>query len=292
MMSGDTRQIEDKPIEIGVRKKLQKRWFFIAVSILIVCGWLITKSPFIKDVIGEESNVKLDDYKTEVGLTTENSFGKLTLNEVIIEDNQLVFNATFVPADSIDFDYEIFFFPQVHVNGQDYTVRNREQTIVRDGSKHTISNTIIVSEFPQDEILTLDISYNKWNWEKSIDDPWEFQVEASQKHLLADKKIHTVNEIITLTNGNEVKVTKVVSTPISTTIYYQLVKGATESLSFKINSATGKAWRWNSFFLVDNEVGTLLLNRFDALDLTEGTYYIVPIGADDRPLGPSIQLGK
>ncbi|MFJ7735322.1 DUF4179 domain-containing protein [Lysinibacillus sp. NPDC097287] len=291
-MFGDTRQIEDKPIEIGVRKKLQKRWFVVAMCILIVGGVLITKIPFVEGIIGEKTAVNFDDYKTEVGHTTENNFGKLTLNEVVVDDNQLLLNATFVPEDGTSFDHQIFFFPQVLVNGQDYTVRNRGQSIEQLKSKYTIYSSIQVSELPQENTLTLDISYNKWNLEQPIDQPWDFHVDASQKKVLADKKIISVNETVTLTNGNEVKVTKVVSTPISTTIYYHLAEKLSETVSFKIKTASGKTWRWNSGFTLDEEVDALSVNRFDALYLTEDKYYLIPIGADDRELGPSIQIGK
>ncbi|MFJ7949970.1 DUF4179 domain-containing protein [Lysinibacillus sp. NPDC096418] len=291
-MSSDTSQIENKPIEIGTRKKLKKRWFFVAVCILIVSGALITKPPFVEGFFGEKAVINFDDYKTEVGHTTENNFGKLTLNEVIVDDNQLLLNATFVPENGIDFDYQIFFFPQVLVNGQDYTVRNRGQSIEQRENKYTIYSSIQVSELPKDHTLTLDISYNKWNLEQPIDQPWDFQVDASQKNVQADKKIISINETITLTNGNEVKVTEVVSTPISTTIYYQLGEDVSETVSFKIKSASGKSWIWNSGFTMGDEQDALLANRFDALYLTEDKYFLVPIGADDRELGPPIQVGK
>lgn len=291
-MSSDTRQIENKPIEIGGRKKVKKRWFFLAMCILIVSGGLITKTPFAEGFFGKKETINFDDYKTEVGHTTENNFGKLTLNEVIVDDNQLLFNATFVPKDGVDFDHQIFFFPQVLVNGQDYTVRNRGQSIEQRGNIYTIYSSVQVSELPQDNTLTLDISYNKWNLEQPIDQPWDFHMDASQKKVQADKKIISVNETIALKNGSEVRVTEVVSTPISTTIYYELGKSASETVSFKIKSASGKAWRWNSGFTLDDDTDALLANRFDALYLTEDKYYLVPIGADDRTLGPSIQIGK
>lgn len=208
MMSGDTRQIENKPIEIGVRKKVQKRWFFVVVCILIVGGVLITKIPFVGGIIGEKATINYDDYKTDVGHTTENNFGKLTLNEVVVDDNQLLLNATFVPEDGTSFDHQIFFFPQVLVNGQNYTVRLRGQSIEQRENKYTIYSSVQVSELPQDNTLTLDISYNKWNLEQPIDQPWEFHVDASQKKVQADKKSISVNKTIVLTNGNKVKVTK------------------------------------------------------------------------------------
>lgn len=287
-MYGDTRQIEDKPIGIRARRK----WLIVAICVLAAGSVIIANLSFVAGLFGEETVINFDDYKTVIGKTTENSFGKLTLNEVMVDDNQLLFNATFEPEDSMNFDYQIFFFPQVHVNGEDFTVRNRGQTIEQHESKYTIYSSIQVSELPQDEKLILDISYSKWNLEKPIDQPWDFQVEASQKQVLKDKKIFSINETIPLINGNEVTVTKVVSTPISTTIYYYLAKSPSETVDFKIESASGKSWRWDSGFMLEDKKNTISVNRFDALYLTDDIYYLIPIAADDKDLGPSIQIGK
>lgn len=283
-MSGDTRQIEDQPIGIQARKK----WLIVAICVLAVGSVIIANLSFVAGLFDEDTDINFDDYKTVIGKTTENSFGKLTLNEVMVDDNQLLLNATFDPEESMDFDHQIFFFPQLHINGKDLTVRNRGQSVEQHESKYTIYSSIQVSELPQNEKLTLDISYNKWNLEKPIDQPWDFQVEVSQKQILADKKIFSINEAIPLTNGNEVTVTKVVSTPISTTIYYYLAKSPSETVDFKIKSASGESWRWDSGYMLDDEV----VNRFDALYLTDDIYYLIPIATDDKALGPSIQIGK
>lgn len=291
-MSGDKHQIEDKAIEIGVPKKFLKRWFIFGVCVLAIGIVIITNRSFIAGFIGIETAINFDDYKTVVGDTVENSFGKLTLNEVMVDDNQLLLNATFEPVDDINFDHQIFFFPQVHVNGKDYTERNRGQSIEQHESKYILYSSIQVSELPKENILNLDISYNKWNLEKTIDQPWDFRVEASQKQLLKDKKNFFINETFPLTNGDEVTVKKVISTPISTTVYYHLGESSSQTVAFKIKSASGKAWRWHSGFIIDDGKNPISVNRFDALYLTKGPYYLVPIAADDKELGPPIQIGE
>lgn len=55
-------------------------------------------------------DLNFETYKTVVGKTTENSLGSLTLNEVIVDDNQILLNATFKPENDTLFDYQIFFF--------------------------------------------------------------------------------------------------------------------------------------------------------------------------------------
>lgn len=291
MMFGDKRQIADKAVEIGVPKKFLKRYFIFAVCVLAVGGIIIANRSFIADFIGKET-INFDDYKTVVGKSADNSFGKLTLNEVMVDDNQLLFNATFEPVDDMNFDRQIFFFPQVLVNGQDYTVRNRGQSIKKHESKYILYSSIQVSELPKENILTLEISYNKWNLETPINQPWDFRVEASQKKLLRDKKIFTLNETFPLKNGDKVTVENVISTPISTTVYYHLGNSSPETIAFKIKSASGKSWRWHSGFTIDDKKKAISVNRFDALYLSKGPYYLIPIAADGKELGPPIQIGE
>lgn len=292
VVSDEKRQIEDRAIEIGVPKKFLKRWFIFGVCVLAISSVLIANRSFIAAFLGKEQAINFDDYKTVVGDTTENSFGRFTLNEVMVDDNQLLLNATFEPVDDINFDHQIFFFPQVLVNGKDYTVRNRGQSIEQHKSKYIIYSSIQVSELPKENKLTLDISYNKWNLEKTIDQPWDYRVKASQKQLLKDKKIFSINETFPLKNGDEVMVENVISTPISTTVYYHLGENSPETVAFKIKSASGKSWRWHSGFTVDDKKNAISVNRFDALYLTKGPYYLIPIAADDTELGPPIQISE
>lgn len=287
MMFNGRRQNEVQAIEIGIQEKSKKKGF-----LLIVCVLVVTSVILVSNLMNQEKTVNFDDYKTVVGDTAENSLGKVTLNEVMVDDNQLLLNATFEPVNDIHFDHQIFFFPQVHVNGLDYTVRNRGQTIVKHKSKYTLYSSIQVSELPKEDILTLDISYNKWNLEKKIDQPWNFHVKASQKQLQEDKIIFSINTTLSLNNSNEITIKKVVSTPISTTVYYDAAENTSE-IAFKITSASGKSWRWHSGFTVEDVKNFVAVNRFDALYLMDDTYYLIPIAvADDKALGPPIQINK
>ena len=60
-----------------------------------------------------KKDLNFEAYKTVIDKTAENSLGRLTLNEIIIDDNQILLNATFKPVKGLNFDYRIFFFPQV-----------------------------------------------------------------------------------------------------------------------------------------------------------------------------------
>ncbi|QDP99370.1 DUF4179 domain-containing protein [Lysinibacillus fusiformis] len=285
MLSGDQRLSEDEP----KNNRLCKKWFLIALSILVVSSVIIVNLSFVASFFNTSHEPDFSTYKTTVGQTIENNFGRFTLNEVMVDNNQILLNASFEPVEDLDFDYQIFFFPQVLVNGQDYTVRNGGQTIKQTESNYTIYNSVKMRDLPQNETLKLDIRYNDWNWEKPIDQPWGFKIDASQKQLLKDRIIIPVNKTMSLSDGQVIKVEKVVSTPISTTIYFQSTQSLYESISFKILNDSGKTWRYDSSYTL-NEEHTMWGMRFDALYVKEKKYQLIPVDAQDKELGPAIQI--
>lgn len=279
-VSNDMLLVESEPKE----NRKRKIWF-IVVLLLLVATCVIVYYFLIK------KDLNFEAYKTVIDKTAENSLGRLTLNEIIIDDNQILLNATFKPVKGLNFDHRIFFFPQVFVNGKEFTVRNGGQTIQQSDKTYTIYSSVKLSELPEDKILNLDIRYNDWNGEKKIDVPWEFQVEASQEQLQEDRKVFPVDKKVKLLADQEITIEKVVSTPISTTIYFHSEKSLlNEALHFKIQSATGESWPFNVAYPL-NEEYTKWGVRLDALYLTGKSYELIPVAANGSELGSAVKIG-
>jgi len=265
--------------------RLRKIWFVVVLFLILVIGVIVLYYLFNKDL-------NFETYKTVVGKTTENSLGSLTLNEVIVDDNQILLNATFKPENDTHFDYQIFFFPQVLINGKEFTVRNGGQSIAQSDKTYTIYSSVKLSELPKDETLNLDIRYNDWNGKKAIDEPWNFQVEASQKQLQNDRNVFSVKKKLKLIDGQQITIDKVVSTPISTTIYFHSDTALlNNTIQFNIQSTSGELWRLNAAYPL-NEDNTKWGVRLDALYLTEKTYHLIPIATDGNELGSKIKMTK
>lgn len=280
MMSNDMLFDESQPKE----NRWQKTWFIVVLLLLIVTCVIVYYFLLKEDL-------NFEDYKTVVDITTENGLGRLTLNEIIIDDNQILLNATFKPVKDLNFEHQVFFFPQVFVNGKEFTVRNGGQTIQQSDKSYTIYSSVKLSELPEDKILNLDIRYNDWNGEKKIDEPWEFQVEASQERLQEDKKVFPIEKKVSLLDGQEITIEKVVSTPISTTIYFRSENSLlNKALHFKIQSATGESWPFTVAYPL-NEEYTKWGVRIDALYLTGKSYELIPIAANGSELGSAIKIG-
>lgn len=262
----------------------RKIWFIVVLLLLVATCVIVYYFLFKNDL-------NFEAYKTVVGKTTENSLGRLTLNEIIIDDNQILLNATFKPVKDLNFDSQLFFFPQVFVNGKEFTVRNGGQSIQQSDNTYTIYSSVKLSDLPEDKILNLDIRYNDWNGEKKIDEPWEFQVNASQEQLQEDRKVFLVEKEVKLLDGKEITIEKVVSTPISTTIYFHSDNSLiNEALHFKIQSSAGESWPFNLAYPL-NEDYTRWGVRLDALYLTEKSYELIPIAANGSELGSAVEIG-
>ncbi|MGE8035269.1 DUF5643 domain-containing protein [Lysinibacillus sp. NPDC093692] len=261
----------------------RKIWFIVVLLLLVATCVIVYYFLFKKDL-------NFEAYKTVVDKTTENALGRLTLNEIIIDDNQILLNATFKPVKDLNFDNQIFFFPQVFVNGKELTVRNGGQTIQQSDKNYTIYSSVKLRELPADKILSLDIRYNNWNGEKKIDEPWEFQVKASQEQLQEDRNTFSVEKKVKLLDGQEITIEKVVSTPISTTIYFHSEKSLlNEAIHFKIQSASGETWHINSAYPL-NEDYTKWGVRLDALYLTGNSYELIPVAKNGSELGSAIKI--
>ncbi|MGM8215970.1 DUF4179 domain-containing protein [Bacillaceae bacterium W0354] len=292
-------RLEEKRILKQAKKKIspkgQKKWLNsiiaaavigLSLTVTIQTG-VLASIPFIGEAIEKyiSTNEKTDysSYKTAIGETAENHLGKLTLNEVMMDDKQLFLSATFEPAKSVDFDYKTQIFPSVRINGQDYTDFTGAQSIELTKSMYTIYNDIELNESVNTQNLQIEISYDTWKHRTTIEQPWTFEVEMSQAQLLKDKEIFEINKTITLSTGDKITIEKVVSTPISTTVYYDLSQSESEDIKFIIRSEGGDEYLYSSAF-TSNSSGDVSYVRFFGVDMTEERHYLVPQDFEDKLL--------
>jgi hypothetical protein len=262
----------------------------LSLSLLTINNETIASIPFVGEVIEKyiSSNENLDysSYKTAIGETAENELGKLTLNEVMMDDKQLFLSATFEPAEHVDFDYQTKITPKVKINGKVYTVTTGGQSIELNNAMFTIYNDIELSQAIETEDVQIEISYDTWNFEKAIEHPWTFNVKVSQAQLIKEKKVFELNKTIKLNNGETVTIQKVVTTPISTTVYYDLSQSKSEDIYFKIQSEDGKLESYSSAF-TSNQLGDVSFVRFNGLKFKDTKYYLVTYDSQGNKLNES-----
>lgn len=291
---------EQKRILKQIKKKIsssnpKKKWQAIgtASAVIVLCislssNGVIAGIPFIGEVIEKyiSSTEKLDydSYKTAIGETAENELGKLTLNEVMMDDKLLFLSATFEPVEHVGFDYQKYLGTSVKINGKDYTFMAGGQSIELNKSMYTIYNDITLNEAIDTENIHLEISYDKLD-RTAIEQPWTFDVNISQARLLQEKKIFEMNKTIMLTNGETVTIQRVVTTPISTTVYYDLTKSTSEDIRFIFQSEAGKKESFSESFNSNDHVGDVSFSRFMGFTFEADTkYYLVAYDSEDNQL--------
>jgi hypothetical protein len=288
--------MEKKRIMKGFKKKIKpgkkKKW--LGASVAIIAAFVLSLSltldkgtiasmPFVGGIVEKYKNqnetLDYSSYKTAIGDTAENARGKLTLNEVMLDDQQLVLSATFEPADGVRFDYQTFLAPKVKINGQDFSVTTGGESIELNDDMFTVYNNINLSKTIETEDVHIEISYATWQHKlqdfEVIEQPWTFDVQVSQANLLAEKKVFELNKLITLNNGEIVTIEKVVSTPISTTVYYDLSQSKSEKIYFLIQSEEGKTERFSEAFTSNDNVGDVSYVRFNGFTFENTKYYLV-----------------
>lgn len=291
------------------QKKHKKNRVWLSVAIVAACmlsftltidKGIIASMPFvgepIEKYINQNEDLNYSSYKTAIGEPAENSLGKLTLNEVMLDDQKILLSSTFEPADGVKFDYQTFIKPTVKVNGEEYTVTTGGQSIELNDSMFTVYNDIVLSEVITTEEVNIEISYDTWRYhsndEKIIEQPWTFDVRVSQAKLLANKKVFEMNETITLNNGEIVTIEKVVTTPMSTTVYYDLSQSKSESIYFDILSEDGvpSAYEYPMTAFKSNDLEDVSVIRFDGLTLGNSKHFLVARNSNHELLSSPIPL--
>jgi len=80
-------------VDLNKENRGRKKWRIVVVFLLVL---VVSSSSLLYWLWDRE--VDFEAYKTEVRESVNNSIGRLTLNEVIMDDNQILLNATFEPV--------------------------------------------------------------------------------------------------------------------------------------------------------------------------------------------------
>lgn len=301
-------EIEQKRWKKRVLNKLHKRkrsnpkkWIGIAAILILALGMTtplgkstLAQMPFVGGVIerfiDQEKPLDYSPYKTAIGETAQNKYGKLTLNEVLVEADRLLISSTFEPAKGVKFDYQTFLTPYVLVNGKDIQTARGAQSVHEDNDMYTIYGDIKLKDLPNGDSLQLKITYDTFNKRKqvAIEEPWVFDVAVSTNQIKKDSTTFQLNKTITLYNGEQVTLKKVIASPVSTLLYYDLTQ-ANERTYFKIVSASGQEWRYNVGYLSSLTEETSSV-RFKPIDLKKEMHYLVPIDENNKKVGPRVEI--
>lgn len=285
-----------------------RRWVGFTAALILLLGVTLSygkltlaKIPAtagqIEQFIHGENPPDYSVYKTIFGESVENAYGKLTLNEVLVDSDRLLISSTFEPAKGIDFSYQTQLRPNVLVNGEDLQLTRGSQSIKVVEGMYTVYGDINVRELPRDgNPLQLTITYDRIIGQggheitgKQIEQPWVFEVEVPTAELAAAMTMIDMDETITLPHSEAVTIERAILTPVSTLIYFDATK-ASDSLRLKLVTSSGQEILESEGYVTD-EPGERSYIRFGPIDKEQEPYRIIPIGFDKREeLGSGVQI--
>lgn len=174
----------------------------------------------ISDFLGVEKN--LDDYTTVIGSEVKDKGYAITLNEVILDKDQLIVSSYIKADEKID-EGGLMEFADVYINGKKASVAGGGGEKYID--EYTVSS---VMEYELEDVNTNDnleiqILYNSiLRNAQEIKGKWDFHFKADGQKLAADTTYINLNNKFTLPNGSEVVLKEYTSNDLGEKIYFEL----------------------------------------------------------------------
>lgn len=251
-------KIEKRAIKKRLSKKLKSRHripvkTFSAVASLALISMVTMSSNFaLADIpiIGEKLEAfvysqtgTLTDYKTIIGDSVYNHGVKVTLNEVILDEGQLLISSTFhTKLEGDDLAYNWLSDIDIYINGQEIQLGGG-------GGPEEITESYI------NYFWTADIGHIDLQGEQSfrivfndltrsdssekINGEWAFKFNASGENLLANSKKIPLQHSFTLENGQTIELEEIILTPVSSKLNYK-TNNIQDQLYFKIENEYGE----------------------------------------------------
>ncbi len=286
--------LEKKRIKYRIKKKVKGRRsipvkMLSAIATLGLVSIIAVNSNFALaniPIIGEKleafvySHVgTLTDYKTIIGDSVEDNGVKVTLNEIILDDGQLLISSTFhtkLKGDDLAFNW--FSDIDVYIDGQLIKMGGH-------GGPQEITESYIhyfwaadIGKMDLQKEKAIRIVYNdlrKSNSEKMMKGNWKFNFKASGENLIANTKRIPLHHRFSLENGQNVIVEELVLTPISSRLVYKM-ENISKDVFFKIENEHGEEIQ----ALMAQQFHYENYNRFVALE--GGKIKIIPVSYKER----------
>ncbi|MDO3411521.1 DUF4179 domain-containing protein [Saccharibacillus sp. CPCC 101409] len=295
-------------------KSRRSRWLIpAAAALLLTIGATLpagqealARLPFVAGLLerfaGQGENVDYSAYKDQIGESAENEYGKLTLNEIIVDTDRLLIGTTLEPAQGKDMGDVVYLNARVTLNGRsDLQLHGGSGGADKQNGRYIVYENIPFSEIPAGEKLRITLKYDsilKPGQDGKLiglSKPWIFDIETSRAALLAKIDSIEVNRKIDLINGQQIEIEKVISSPISTLVYYRTTKmedigSKWHMYGFRLVSESGEEFpMWESFGSM-NEMKPSYA-RYAPVDLRQGHYSLIPEdGTNGKKLGEAVPI--
>lgn len=239
----------------------------LAVGLVAINHQAIANIPFVASLLEEWKQTEEVDwmpYKNTIGVTSTTQMGDLTVNEVIVDHDKILISATLQKTDATEFSYQHQLLPAISINGETVEVKTTEaQSIEQNSEMYTIYNQITMAQPIEDGNLSMQLIYDHMMTPGSeslhgekLAEPWTFDITASQLSVQQQTVVKELNQHISLIDGSSFSIDRIITTPISTTIYYS---GAAlqQSPDITLYDESGQNYYWNSAYHEDDGTGII-----------------------------------
>lgn len=287
--------IEKKTIKQRIKKKLKRRRSIpvktlSAVASLVLISTIALNSNFaLADIpiVGEKLEAfvhsqagTLSDFKTIIGDSVEDNGVKVTLNEVILDEGQLLISSTFyTKLENNDLVYNWFSDIDIYIDGQKIQQGGG-------GGPQEITESYInyfwtadIGHMDLQKEKSIRIVFNdlrRSDLKKMLKGKWSFKFKASGENLIANSTKIPINHRFTLENGQNIKLEELILTPVSSKLVYKM-SNIYNDVYFKLENEHGEAIEE---ILMAKQFNYDNYNRFVAID--GGKIRIIPIVSKEK----------
>lgn len=309
----DLTELEEQPLSSLEKKHIQKKVIkklklkkranpfgigvataILAIGLLAVNHETIANMPIVAGLLEDWNNdVEKEDwasYKNIIGITKSTEMGDLTLNEVIVNYDRILVSATFQKKEATPFSYRHQLIPSLFINGQKVEVGTSVQSIEQNSEMFMIYNELELKQPIEDENISMQLVYDTlstpFNKEsapfgETLEEPWTFTLTASQLAVQKETVVLDINQSITLTNGDSLTIERIVTTPISTTVYYQ---GADDNIV--LYDEDGQNYHWQSSYSKENGIN---IKHYQGASFVNRDLYLQVL-ANEQPISEKIKI--
>lgn len=284
-------ELEKRRIKKRIQKKIRTRKMrrkaaIPAVAAVVFISALAMNSNFAladipmigakleKFVLAQQGG--LADYKTILGKTVEDQGMKVTLNEVILDEGQLLIGSTFhTDLEDADLAYNWYTNIEVYLDGIELGGGG--------GGPEEITNSHVQYFWTQEigplltnkdqrvKIVFKDLKRS--DDKKELGGTWSFEFMASAENLMANTTTIPIHHQFVTADGQEVEVEDLILTPVSTKLSYKVNDPTDDDIYFKIEddkgkelqtffSSTGTNENYNRFIAIADDVQKIKLTPF------------------------------
>lgn len=267
------------------------------LCVLVVAGFTLAKTAptfaegipvvgkIIKHITGYDY-AEFDKYTSVINKDVDKSGVTATLNEVMLDENQLRIASTFKSDVKFEGMSALVRFPEIYINGKYLNVGGGATGQFLDSNTYLNVDTIDIHNVKVPDNISMKVVYNevqildeKGNENKKITGPWVFEFNVSKSEIEKNTKVIKLNNTVAFSNIN-MNLKELRITPLTTNLTYKL-KGD-KSANFIIKDDKGNELiEEGSGYGTDGLIGGIKgeyegYSNFSAVSKEAKKLYIIP----------------